>query len=68
MMNERVVYLLDQPYDNGAEICLLEENWVYRPGHSAGTRVKDVLDGFRERDSSRIRRALKSVFDQFVRR
>ncbi|HLL38277.1 MAG TPA: SAVED domain-containing protein [Rubrobacteraceae bacterium] len=68
LANERVVYLLDQPYDNGAEICLLEENWVYRPGHSAGTRVKDVLDGFRERDSSRIRQALKSVFDQFVRR
>lgn len=66
VVDTRVVYLLDQPYEADAEICLLQDNWVYRPGHSAGTRVRDILDGFRERDSGRIRRGLKSVFDQFV--
>lgn len=64
----RVVYRLDEPYDDAAELCLLEQNRMARVGDGAGTRISEVLDGFRDLDGEKIQRALRSVFDSVVRR
>lgn len=61
----RVVYLLDDRDLEHPELAVLsDDNRIHRFGHSPGSRVREVLDGFRARRSDSIASALKSIFDQ----
>jgi hypothetical protein len=46
------------------ELGLLYNQRIVKYGHAPGARVKNILLGFRDRDKSRIREALKSISDQ----
>jgi hypothetical protein len=62
--DNRVFYSLDPAKFNEPELGLLYRQRIIRYGHAPGARVKDVLLAFRERDKSKIRDALKSIYDQ----
>jgi hypothetical protein len=64
---DRVYYSLDPARFNDPELGLLYNKRILRYGHGPGTRVRDVLIGFRERDKQKIRDGLKSVSDQMPR-
>ncbi len=60
----RVSYFLDEVYFDEPELALISNGRLYRAGHSAGSPVKDILAGFRDRDDSKILHALRGFFDQ----
>lgn len=60
----RVFYSLDPNTFDEPELGVLFDQRVIRYGHAPGSRVKDILVGFRERDGSKIRWAAKTIFDQ----
>jgi hypothetical protein len=62
--DDRVFYSLEPARLRAPEIALLFENGLGRYGDSMGSRVSDVLRGFRERNPVMIRDSLKSIFDQ----
>ena len=62
--DNRVFYSLDPSRFNEPELGLLYNQRIVRYGHSPDARVKDILLGFRERDKTTIREALKSISDQ----
>jgi hypothetical protein len=64
--DNRVFYSLDPAKFNEPELGLLYKQRIFRYGQSPGARVKDVLLGFRERNKTKIRDALRSISDQIT--
>jgi hypothetical protein len=62
----RTFYLLEEGWFNQPEFCILQGNRVHRYGSAPGARVQEILVGFRERNGSKIKFALKSIFDQLA--
>lgn len=60
----RVFFSLDPAGFREPEIGLMLGLRIQRAGQSPGSRVRDILVGFRNRDSQQILSALKSVSDQ----
>ncbi len=60
----RIFYSLDPLEFFEPELCVLINNRLKRYGQSPGSRVRDVLLGFRDRNSEQIRFGLQSMFDQ----
>lgn len=62
--DNRVYFSLDPDRFDEPELALLFHQRFIRIGHGPGTRVRDLLLGFRERDPEKIRDSLKSISDQ----
>jgi hypothetical protein len=62
--DDRIFYSLEPRRFHDPELAVLYENRLVRHGNSMGSRVIDLLRGFRERHPAMILDALKSIFDQ----
>ncbi len=60
----RVLYLLDPVRFDRPELGLFYKSRIMRYGDGPGSRVRDMLIGFRDRDRAKIRESLKSISDQ----
>lgn len=60
----RSIYLLDERYFEEPEIAVLVEQRLHRHGQAPGSRVRDILIGFRNRNDHAIIAAMRSIFDQ----
>mgnify|MGYP000907691972 CR=1 FL=1 len=65
LVNNRVVHLLETQDLERPEIAVLtDDSRIRRFGDGEGSRVGEVLEGFRARNSEMIARALESIFVQ----
>lgn len=60
----RSIYLLDERHFDEPELAVLVGLRLHRHGQAPGSRVRDILKGFRDRNDHTIIAAMRSIFDQ----
>jgi len=64
--DNRIYFSLNEARFEEPELALPFHQRFIRIGHGPGSRVKDLLLGYPERDAEKIRGSLKSISDQLV--
>jgi hypothetical protein len=60
----RSIYLLDDRHFDEPELAVLVGLRLHRHGQAPGSRVRDILNGFRSRNEHTIIAAMRGIFDQ----